>query len=188
VLTIAKAKKIVLVSTDGRRLAQAKGDLVSDKSGKDGAKAMSIVEKTESELAFDRNCCQEIREHLRGGGAALRTAAAGDAMGGSAGTALRRSRMNSGATAAAMPSSVLMSEGTPMAVPPKPVISSTTRSMCFHPREKLNPVDAYLAPIVGMLFDGGFVRIAGIGARAYTFDTASCSSTAMTKERVDGQR
>jgi len=40
VLLIAKAKKISLVSTDGRRLAMAKGDLVNDKLGKEGAKAI----------------------------------------------------------------------------------------------------------------------------------------------------
>ncbi len=40
VLVTAKAKKITLVSTDGRRLAMAKGDLASDKLSKDGAKAI----------------------------------------------------------------------------------------------------------------------------------------------------
>ncbi|HLL87842.1 MAG TPA: DNA polymerase III subunit beta [Tepidisphaeraceae bacterium] len=40
VLVIAKAKKLTLVSTDGRRLALAKGDLISDKLPKDGAKAI----------------------------------------------------------------------------------------------------------------------------------------------------
>jgi len=40
VLVTAKAKKINLVSTDGRRLAQARGDLVSDKLPKDGGKAI----------------------------------------------------------------------------------------------------------------------------------------------------
>ncbi len=40
VLLVVKAKKINLVSTDGRRLAMAKGDLVTDKLGKDGAKAI----------------------------------------------------------------------------------------------------------------------------------------------------
>jgi DNA polymerase-3 subunit beta len=40
VLMQAKAKKISLVSTDGRRLAMAKGDLVSDKLPKDGGKAI----------------------------------------------------------------------------------------------------------------------------------------------------
>ncbi|MDB5354715.1 MAG: dnaN [Phycisphaerales bacterium] len=40
VLLNAKGKKIDLVSTDGRRLAQAKGDLISDKLPKDGAKAI----------------------------------------------------------------------------------------------------------------------------------------------------
>jgi DNA polymerase III subunit beta len=41
VLVVAKGKKIQLVSTDGRRLAQAKGDLVSDAGlPKDGAKAI----------------------------------------------------------------------------------------------------------------------------------------------------
>jgi DNA polymerase-3 subunit beta len=40
VLLSAKAKKISLVSTDGRRLAMAKGDLISDKLTKDGVKAI----------------------------------------------------------------------------------------------------------------------------------------------------
>jgi DNA polymerase III subunit beta len=40
VLMVAKGKKINLISTDGRRLAQANGDLVSDKLPKDGAKAI----------------------------------------------------------------------------------------------------------------------------------------------------
>jgi DNA polymerase-3 subunit beta len=40
VLVSAKAKKVNLVATDGRRLAQAKGDLGSDSIGKDGAKAI----------------------------------------------------------------------------------------------------------------------------------------------------
>src|SRR5215207_9413450 len=40
VLMQAKAKKISLVSTDGRRLAMAKGDLISDKLPKDGGKAI----------------------------------------------------------------------------------------------------------------------------------------------------
>lgn len=40
VLITAKAKKVNLVSTDGRRLAMAKGDLISDKLPKDGAKAI----------------------------------------------------------------------------------------------------------------------------------------------------
>src|ERR1700722_4488901 len=40
VLLTAKAKKISLVSTDGRRLAMAKGDLISDKLTKDGVKAI----------------------------------------------------------------------------------------------------------------------------------------------------
>ena len=40
VLLSAKAKKISLVSTDGRRLAMAKGDLISDKLSKEGAKAI----------------------------------------------------------------------------------------------------------------------------------------------------
>ena len=40
VLFVAKGKKINLVSTDGRRLAQARGDLSSDKLSKDGAKAI----------------------------------------------------------------------------------------------------------------------------------------------------
>src|SRR5205085_4635336 len=51
VLLNAKAKKINLVSTDGRCLAQAKGDLISDKIGKDGtkaiipAKALGLIDK-----------------------------------------------------------------------------------------------------------------------------------------------
>ena len=40
VLMSVKAKKINLVSTDGRRLAMAKGDVSSDKLPKDGAKAI----------------------------------------------------------------------------------------------------------------------------------------------------
>ena len=40
VLLTAKAKKINLVSTDGRRLAMAKGDLTTDKLPKDGVKAI----------------------------------------------------------------------------------------------------------------------------------------------------
>ena len=51
VLVNAKAKKLNLVSTDGRRLAQARGELVTDKTAKDGAKAiipakaLQLVEK-----------------------------------------------------------------------------------------------------------------------------------------------
>jgi DNA polymerase-3 subunit beta len=51
VLIVAKAKKINLVSTDGRRLAQAKGDITGDKLPKDGvkaivpAKALQLIEK-----------------------------------------------------------------------------------------------------------------------------------------------
>src|SRR3954467_830611 len=51
VLVVAKGKKIHLVSTDGRRLAQAKGDLSSEKLPKDGAraivpaKALQLIEK-----------------------------------------------------------------------------------------------------------------------------------------------
>jgi DNA polymerase-3 subunit beta len=51
VLIVAKAKKINLVSTDGRRLAQAKGDISGDKLPKDGAKAivpakaLTLIEK-----------------------------------------------------------------------------------------------------------------------------------------------
>jgi DNA polymerase-3 subunit beta len=51
VLLMAKAKKITLVSTDGRRLALAKGDLVSEKLPKDGvkaiipAKALNLIDK-----------------------------------------------------------------------------------------------------------------------------------------------
>src|SRR3954462_9958616 len=40
VLVVAKGKKISLVSTDGRRLAQAKGDLSAEKLPKDGARAI----------------------------------------------------------------------------------------------------------------------------------------------------
>jgi len=40
VLLVAKAKKLSLISTDGRRLAMAKGDLITDQLGKDGAKAI----------------------------------------------------------------------------------------------------------------------------------------------------
>src|SRR5688572_1966191 len=40
VLMVAKGKKINLVSTDGRRLAQANGDMITDKLPKDGAKAI----------------------------------------------------------------------------------------------------------------------------------------------------
>jgi DNA polymerase-3 subunit beta len=40
VLVVTSGKKISLVSTDGRRLAMAKGDLISEKLGKDGAKAI----------------------------------------------------------------------------------------------------------------------------------------------------
>ena len=40
VLVVAKGKKLELVSTDGRRLAMAKGSSCSDKLGKDGAKAI----------------------------------------------------------------------------------------------------------------------------------------------------
>ncbi|HXE53412.1 MAG TPA: DNA polymerase III subunit beta [Tepidisphaeraceae bacterium] len=40
VLLSASAKKVNLVSTDGRRLAMARGDLISDKLGKEGAKAI----------------------------------------------------------------------------------------------------------------------------------------------------
>ena len=51
VLVVAKGKKISLVSTDGRRLAQAKGDLTSEKLPKDGAraivpaKALTLIDK-----------------------------------------------------------------------------------------------------------------------------------------------
>ena len=51
VLVVAKGKKINLVSTDGRRLAQAKGDLSNEKLPKDGAraivpaKALQLIEK-----------------------------------------------------------------------------------------------------------------------------------------------
>lgn len=40
VLLVAKARKINLISTDGRRLAMAKGDLISDKLPKEGAQAI----------------------------------------------------------------------------------------------------------------------------------------------------
>lgn len=40
VLLVAKAKKLSLISTDGRRLAMANGDLITDRLGKDGAKAI----------------------------------------------------------------------------------------------------------------------------------------------------
>jgi DNA polymerase-3 subunit beta len=51
ILVVAKGKKLVLVSTDGRRLAQARADLLTDKLGKDGAKAiipakaMTLIDK-----------------------------------------------------------------------------------------------------------------------------------------------
>jgi DNA polymerase-3 subunit beta len=51
VLTTAHGKKISLVSTDGRRLAMAKGDLATDRLPKEGAKviiptkALSLVDK-----------------------------------------------------------------------------------------------------------------------------------------------
>ena len=51
VLVNAKAKKLNLVSTDGRRLAQARGELVTDKTSKEGvkaiipAKALQLVDK-----------------------------------------------------------------------------------------------------------------------------------------------
>lgn len=51
VLMVAKAKRLSLISTDGRRLAMAKGDLNNDKLPKDGvkaiipAKAMQMIEK-----------------------------------------------------------------------------------------------------------------------------------------------
>jgi len=51
VLMVAKGKKLSLISTDGRRLAMAKGDLITDKLPKDGAtciipaKAMQMMEK-----------------------------------------------------------------------------------------------------------------------------------------------
>ncbi|MDP9173453.1 MAG: DNA polymerase III subunit beta [Planctomycetota bacterium] len=52
VLVVAKAKKIALVSTDGRRLAMAKGDLINgDKLDKDGktaivpSKALNLIDK-----------------------------------------------------------------------------------------------------------------------------------------------
>lgn len=51
VLVVAKGKKISLISTDGRRLAKANGDLVSEKLPKDGvkaivpAKALTLIDK-----------------------------------------------------------------------------------------------------------------------------------------------
>lgn len=51
VLLVAKAKKLSLISTDGRRLAMANGDLITDKLPKEGAKAiipakaMTMMEK-----------------------------------------------------------------------------------------------------------------------------------------------
>src|SRR5215218_5368349 len=51
VLLVAKGKKVHLVSTDGRRLAQANGDLTGDKLPKDGlkaiipAKALTLIDK-----------------------------------------------------------------------------------------------------------------------------------------------
>jgi DNA polymerase-3 subunit beta len=67
VLVVAKGKKIILVSTDGRRLAQAKGDITGDKLAKDGvtaivpAKALTLIEKLiddpEAAVAF------QIREN-----------------------------------------------------------------------------------------------------------------------------
>ncbi len=51
VLVNAKGKKIALVSTDGRRLAMAKGDLIEDKLPKEGrsvivpAKALQLIDK-----------------------------------------------------------------------------------------------------------------------------------------------
>lgn len=51
VLMVVKAKKINLVSTDGRRLAMAKGDLAVDRLGKDGkqgivpSKALTLLDK-----------------------------------------------------------------------------------------------------------------------------------------------
>src|ERR687894_1094882 len=40
VLMVAKGKKLSLISTDGRRLAMAKGDLINDRLPKDGGKAI----------------------------------------------------------------------------------------------------------------------------------------------------
>lgn len=51
VLTVTKGKKINLISTDGRRLAMAKGDLATDRQEKDGSKviipskALSLIDK-----------------------------------------------------------------------------------------------------------------------------------------------
>src|SRR3954452_19003008 len=51
VLFNVKGKKLTLVSTDGRRLAQAKGDLISEKLGKEGrsaiipVKALNLIDK-----------------------------------------------------------------------------------------------------------------------------------------------
>lgn len=50
-LVVAKGKKVSMVGTDGRRLAQAKGDLISDKLPKEGAtaivpsKALNLLDK-----------------------------------------------------------------------------------------------------------------------------------------------
>src|SRR5207248_11206121 len=67
VLLTAKAKKVSLVSTDGRRLAMAKGDLVSDKLGKDGAKAiipakaLNFIDKLIDDP--EENIAVQVREH-----------------------------------------------------------------------------------------------------------------------------
>jgi DNA polymerase-3 subunit beta len=51
VLTVTKGKKINLISTDGRRLAMAKGDLATDRLEKDGSKviipskALNLIDK-----------------------------------------------------------------------------------------------------------------------------------------------
>jgi DNA polymerase-3 subunit beta len=62
VLLSSKGKKVSLVSTDGRRLAMAKGDLVSDRQGKDGSKAIipakalvlmdKLIDDPEESIAF----------------------------------------------------------------------------------------------------------------------------------------
>lgn len=67
ILVVAKAKKLTLVSTDGRRLAYAASDLTTDKLPKDGAKAIipakamqlidKLVDDPEEQVGF------QIREN-----------------------------------------------------------------------------------------------------------------------------
>jgi DNA polymerase-3 subunit beta len=67
ILVVAKAKKLILVSTDGRRLAYATADLTTDKMSKDGAKAIipakamqlidKLVDDPEEQVGF------QIREN-----------------------------------------------------------------------------------------------------------------------------